>query len=61
MKRYFIFVVLVFVMLLMQLILYNSDIESYGETSGQWSMSEKHQVISLLEKIEINTRKEHDQ
>lgn len=30
---------------------------SYGESEGGWSATEKRQVISLLEKIEKNTRR----
>ena len=32
------------------------SLNAYGEQGGGWTASEKRQVISLLEKIEENTR-----
>lgn len=33
-----------------------TSVHPYGETGGLWTASEKRQVISLLERIEENTR-----
>jgi len=32
------------------------NVESYGERNGEWTATEKRQIIELLERIEENTR-----